>query len=71
MSAVGKWRGFFYRRLFGKIEKGRKGKGRDSVGGEMEEFLPVAEALHDAVVELRAENPEKVLAWAPFVCFGA
>lgn len=37
----------------------------------MEEFLPVAEALHDAVVELRAENPEKVLAWAPFVCFGA
>lgn len=63
--------GGFYRRLFGKLEKGRKGKGRDGVGGEMEQFLPVAEALHDAVVELRAENPEKVLAWAPFVCFGA
>lgn len=63
--------GGFYRRLFGKIEKMGKGKGRESVGGEMEEFLPVAEALHGAVVELRAENPEKVLAWAPFVCFGA
>ncbi len=63
--------GGFYRRLFGKVEKGRKGKGRESVGGEMEGFLPVAEALHDAVVGLRVENPGKVLAWAPFVCFGA
>ncbi|KAL8720406.1 MAG: hypothetical protein Q9225_002726 [Loekoesia sp. 1 TL-2023] len=74
--------GEFYRGLFGRVEEGerrrRKGKWRervedDEVGGEEREegFLPVAEALHDAVVKLREENPGKLLAWAPFVCFGA
>ena len=70
--------GEFYRRLFARLEESermrKKGKGRECVGREVEkeeDFLQVAEALHDAVIKLREENPEKVLAWAPFLCFGA
>lgn len=67
--------GEFYRELFQRVEEDekrrRKGKGRE-MGEEREvAFLPVAEVLHDAVLKLREKNPEKVLAWAPFVCFGA
>jgi tetratricopeptide (TPR) repeat protein len=60
----------FYRRLFAMLESQQPAhKNREGEGTQPS--MPAAEALHDAVLKVRAENPGKVLAWASFVHFGA
>jgi hypothetical protein len=43
-------------------------------GGESEgeaQTDAVARAAHEAMVKLRADDPEDAVTWAPMVCFGA
>ena len=60
--------GDFYQTLFEMMEAMEQSSAGE---GQSESTMPAAEALHSAVWQLRAANPGKVLAWAPFVHFGA
>jgi hypothetical protein len=60
----------FARGFYGALAR-RVGSGDGEGGVEGTDVVLVARAAHEAMVELRAEDPEDTVTWAPMVCFGA